>query len=118
MELVYQRGLDALLDHVASEGLPSCADGLAWLANNRPIIYNNVVCWYFQLCAYKVDDAYDADVAINERNKWFVSCLADSEFAGQICSLPLFESMEDAESYAIQHFNLQSRFSALCADGG
>lgn len=94
---------------------PESIAAMDWLAKNRPTMHNSVLCRVFDVACYRVGEScFAADEPPENHGKWFVSVLPDSvlELHGKRPDLDLADTLEEAQSMAVQGYELARKFVA------
>ena len=72
---------------------------------------NNVLCELYDVACYKVGDSCFADDApVEERGKWFISVIAGTFCDVDMVSLPLADSLSEAQAIAVAELQLKELF--------
>jgi hypothetical protein len=95
------------------EEVEDCSEGhlaMMWLAENRLHIRNRVLCYLYDVACYQVQGSCFAEQSpADEQDKWFISVLAESEWADQP-PLMLKPTLDEAEALAVESFGLVAKF--------
>lgn len=82
----------------------------SWDVPDSVALSSHELCQYFSIAIYPVE-ALKASPPADEAGKFFVSCLAGA--FEDVASIPLADSIEEAEELAVRHLHLEARYAEL-----